>query len=88
VVALNQLWPCPTYAQATQPMGDTQEGVCPSNEPTLVANSESSVYSWARRSAQPASVERFGLARDAKDGLLAEPANSPPDQPRAWRAPS
>jgi len=32
VVALNQLWPCPTYAQATQPMGDTQEGVCPSNE--------------------------------------------------------
>ena len=43
-----------------------------------MANSELSVCLQARRSAQPAFIGRFCLARSAKGGLLAGPANSPP----------
>lgn len=45
---------------------------------TLVANSELPVCSWARRSAQLASIKESGPAKDLKGGLLAESVNLPP----------
>lgn len=56
----------------------------PSNQPTLVANSGLLIRSLARRSAQPASAEKFGLARDTRVDLWAGLGNSPPvSQPQA-----
>ena len=57
---------------------DPVQRICPSNQPTLVANSELSAYSWARRFAQPAPTRKFSLTMGAKRGVLVGPANSPP----------
>lgn len=63
---------------------DPVQRICPLNQPTLVANSELSAYSWARRFAQPAPTRKFSLTMGAKRGVLVGPANSPPvSQPQA-----